>query len=82
LIIPLRYKGKLAGVLTTGSKGTGEPYVQSDIDLLEALAGHAAVAIENARLYDEAKRAQESLRESEARLAIMAKQSLERYLSK
>ena len=82
LIIPLRYKGQLAGVLTVGSKGNGEPYVQSDIDLLEALAGHAAVAIENARLYDEAKRAQDSLRESEARLAIMAEQSIEKYLSK
>ena len=82
LIIPLRYKGQLAGVLTVGSKGNGEPYVQSDIDLLEALAGHAAVAIENARLYDEAKYAQESLQESEARLATMAKQSIEKYLSR
>jgi GAF domain-containing protein len=82
LIIPLRYKGQLAGVLTVGNKGNGEPYVQSDIDLLEALAGHAAVAIENARLYDEAKRAQESLRESEARLATMAEQSIEKYLSR
>jgi len=82
LVIPLRYKGQLAGVLTVGSKGNGEPYVQSDIDLLEALAGHAAVAIENARLYDEAKRAQEALRESEARLATMAEQSIEKYLSR
>jgi hypothetical protein len=40
------------------------------------------VAIENARLYDEAKRARESLRESEARLATMAEQSIEKYLSR
>jgi len=82
LVIPIRYKGQLAGVLTVGNKGNGEPYLQSDIDLLEALAGHAAVAIENARLYDEAKRAKESLQESEERLAIMAEQSIEKYLSK
>jgi len=82
LVIPLRYKGQLSGVLTVGNKGNGEPYVQSDIDLLEALAGHAAVAIENARLYDEAKCARESLQESEARLATMAEQSIGKYLSK
>lgn len=67
LFIPLLYKGNLQGVLTLGEKGNREPYAQSDIDLLEALAGHAAVAIENARLYEDARRVQESLRESQER---------------
>ncbi len=81
LIIPLRYKGRLQGILTVGRKGNGEPFVQSDIDLLEALAGHAAIAIENARLFEDAKRAKESLQQSEARLATMAEESIEKYLS-
>ena len=81
LIIPLRYKDRLEGVLTVGQKGSGEAYLQSDIDLLDALAGHAAVAIENARLYDEAKRAHESLQESEARLSALAEHSIGKYLS-
>lgn len=81
LIIPLRYKGQLQGILTLGWKGNGEPFVQSDIDLLDALAGHAAVAIENARLYDDARRAHESLRESEARISAIADYSIRKYLS-
>jgi PAS domain S-box-containing protein len=67
LLMPLFYQGRLQGVLTLGKKGNLEPYVQSDIDLLEALTAHAAVAIENARLYDNARRVRESLRESQER---------------
>ncbi|MDH4162087.1 MAG: GAF domain-containing protein [Nitrospirota bacterium] len=82
LLLPLRYKGQLQGVLTVGKKGSGEHYLQSDIDLLDALAGHAAVAIENARLYEEAKLAHESLQQSEARLSAMAEHSIGKYLSR
>lgn len=72
LIIPLVYKGDLKGVIVLGRKGNGEPYVQSDIDLLETLAGHAAVAIENAQLYEESRQAKESMRESEAKFRTLA----------
>ncbi len=81
LIIPLSSKGRLDGILTVGGKGSGEPFVQSDIDLLDALAGHAAIAIENARLYEEARRARDSLQESEARLSSMVEHSIRKYLS-
>jgi hypothetical protein len=81
LLIQLRYKGQLEGVLAVGRKGSGEPFLQSDIDLLDALADHAAVAIENARLYDEAWRARESLEASDARLSQLAKRSIQEYLS-
>jgi GAF domain-containing protein len=82
IIIPLRYKGHLEGILTLGNKGSGEPYIQSDIDLLDALAGHAAIAIENARLYEEAKQAHDSLKESEARLSAIVEHSIQKYLSR
>ncbi len=81
LLAPIRYKGQLEGVLAVGQKGDGEAFLQSDIDLLDGLAGHAAVAIENARLYDEARRARESLEASDARLAEMAKHSVRKALS-
>lgn len=81
MVIPLGNKGRLDGILTVGSKGNGEPFLQSDIDLLDALAGHAAIAIENARLYDEARRARDSLQESEARLTHMVEHSIRKYLS-
>lgn len=82
LVIPIRYKGKLDGVLTVGRKGSGEHYLQSDVELLDALAGHAAIAIENARLYEAARQARESLQQSEARLSAMAEHSISKYLSK
>lgn len=52
--VPLFYKGELEGLLTLDHKATKEPYVQSDIDLLEALASQAIIAIKNAQLYEEA----------------------------
>ncbi|MEW6171309.1 MAG: diguanylate cyclase, partial [Candidatus Omnitrophota bacterium] len=52
--VPLFYKSELNGLLTLDRKQSGEPYMQSDLDLLEALANQAAIAIENARLYQEA----------------------------
>ena len=54
LIIPLFFKDQMIALLTLGSKGNKEPYMQSDIDILETLANQAAIAIENSRLYDEA----------------------------
>jgi PAS domain S-box-containing protein len=72
LMIPMVYKGEFQGILALGEKGNREPYVRSDIDLLETLAGHAAVAIENARLYEEARRVEESLHESEEKFRTLA----------
>jgi GAF domain-containing protein len=81
LILPLIFKGRLGGLITVGAKGSGEPYVQSDIDLLEALAVHAAVAIENARLYDDALRTRESLKETESRYQELFDNTIRKYLS-
>ncbi len=39
-------------MLTLGQKRSIGSYTPDDIDLLEALAGHIAVAIENALLYE------------------------------
>lgn len=72
LVVPLSCQHRLEGVLTLGQKGNKEPYLQSDIDMLEALAGYAAVAIENARLYEEARRVKESLQESEQKFRTLA----------
>ncbi len=72
LIIPLGYKGDVRGFIVLGRKGNGEPYVQSDIDLLEMLAGQTAVAIENARLYEDARQARRSFKESEQKFGTLA----------
>ncbi len=65
IFVPLCSKQVLIGVLALGSRTNGEPYFQNDIDLLQTIAGHAAAAIENARLFEEAGRMRASLKESE-----------------
>jgi len=52
-ILPLFYKDNLVGVLNLSNKQSGGIYNQTDIDILESLGAHAAVAIENARLHTE-----------------------------
>lgn len=56
LLIPLKVKGNLIGLLAMGSKETGEAYNDEDLQVLEIIAAQAAVAIENAGLYSEVKK--------------------------
>jgi PAS domain S-box-containing protein len=76
LVVPLRLQGRWLGILTLGRfSRESPPFNENDLDLAQALADHASLAIENARLYlraEDARRAAldaEQLRsESEARL--------------
>jgi HD-GYP domain-containing protein (c-di-GMP phosphodiesterase class II) len=56
LFIPLITKGDLVGLLVLGQKRSSQPYNHEDLLILSALANQTAVAIENARLYDELER--------------------------
>ena len=57
--VPLRYGAEVVGVIVVSKLGLDQ-FDEDDIRLLEVLAGHAAVAVENARLYDSARREAES----------------------
>jgi diguanylate cyclase (GGDEF)-like protein len=57
--VPLRYGSGVAGVIVVSKLGLDQ-FDEDDVRLLEVLAGHAAVAVENARLYDSARREAES----------------------
>ena len=72
IIVPVFYQGRLQGALSLGPKKNRSSYNQTDIVLLETLAGHAAAAIENATLFQETLRVQESLRESEGKFRTLA----------
>ncbi len=72
LVIPLFSKGQLLGVLTLGERASGDTYLQSDIDVLQTLANHASIAIENARLFEEAGRMRASLKEREELFRTLA----------
>ncbi len=51
LCVPLMSKGKVLGVIELINKVGGDPFDKRDLDLLSTLADFAAIAIENARLY-------------------------------
>src|SRR5881628_3577029 len=53
LAVPLELRGELVGVLTAGRKRSGLLYAAGDVEFLRALAHEAAIALENARSYEE-----------------------------
>ncbi|HXH83973.1 MAG TPA: ATP-binding protein [Candidatus Tectomicrobia bacterium] len=52
LIVPLKVEGKLNGILFLGEKLGGDIYDDQELDMLLVLATQAAIALENARLYE------------------------------
>ena len=54
LAIPLILHDDMIGILTLGKKKSDEPYNQDDMDILLPLARTLAIAITNAKLFDEA----------------------------
>ena len=55
LFVPVKAKGVLVGILLIGPKRSGETYSLEDHATLITLASQTAVAIENARLFAEAR---------------------------
>ena len=55
ITVPMITKGQGIGVLQVLNKKSGERFDQNDRDILYALAGQAAIAIMNARLYQEVR---------------------------
>jgi sigma-B regulation protein RsbU (phosphoserine phosphatase) len=53
LMVPLVFQDKVIGILNLGEKKSGKFYNREDIDLLHAVSNQGAVAIENARLFQE-----------------------------
>jgi sigma-B regulation protein RsbU (phosphoserine phosphatase) len=53
LMVPMVYQDQVIGVLNLGDKKSGKFYNREDVDLLRSVAHQAAVAIENARLFQE-----------------------------
>ena len=60
--LPLVARGELVGVLDLQDRAVGR-FAQADIDALLALSGQIAVAIQNARLFQEVQTTAERLRE-------------------
>lgn len=56
ICVPLRGQEGATGVISVHDKVSGGPFDKDDVQLLEALADAAVVALENVRLYEEEKK--------------------------
>ncbi len=56
LYVPLKIRGKVAGVLGVSNRVSDRPFTSDDEHRLSVLADHAVVALENARLYEDEHR--------------------------
>ena len=65
LSLPIISKEKLIGILNLGQKEDRTIYSNEDLELLSTLANQAAIAIENARLYENLKQSQDTLRRAD-----------------
>ena len=59
IAVPLRYGPRVIGVIVISKLGLDQ-FDSDDLRLLDVLAGHASVALENARLYEAQRREAES----------------------
>ena len=71
---PLRVRGEIIGSLTIGDV-PGREYSDDELALLQAFADQAALALDNARLYEEARARLRELQETQTQLVQAAKLS-------
>lgn len=62
MCVPVLNQGRLIGILYLENNLTGGAFTEDRIKVCQILASQAAISLENARLYDEMKSAEETLR--------------------
>ena len=79
IVVPLIARGRVLGTLTLIMAESGRHYVEGDIPYVEELAQSCALAVDNARLYAEARRelgermkVESALRDSEERYRMLS----------
>ena len=53
LMLPLKYKDEMRGIISLGRKKSGKMFRQEDIDLIKTITNQSVIALENARLFEE-----------------------------
>ena len=70
VVIPSYLEDKFIGFICLGDKQSGAIYTVDDLNVFQVLASQAALAIENAQFYDEAKEMQEQISQAEKMATI------------
>ncbi len=78
LAVPMVWQGQVTGVIDIVHYAEDQVFTQADLELLTLFANHAAIAVENTRLYEEIrrelterKRAEEALAQRATQLALL-----------
>jgi PAS domain S-box-containing protein len=86
LSAPLLWQNQVTGVIHVLDNVAGRRFTDADLGLLTSFAGHAAIAVENARLYDAAQcelaertRVEAARRESEAKYHTLFREMLDGF---
>ncbi len=74
MIVPLVARGRTLGAITLVSAESGRRYEKADLELDEELACRGALAVDNARLYDEAQREIFERQRAETRFRTLVEQ--------
>jgi len=70
VIIPIFLEDKFLGFVVLGDKISGQIYTDEDLSVFQVLASQAALAIENAQFYEDAKEMQEQIAQAEKMATI------------
>ena len=62
VIVPMVARGEILGVISLIRGGERPPYADNDVEVAEELAYRAALAVDNARLFRETRRREETMR--------------------
>lgn len=73
MAVPVIHQDKFAGLFEAINKMTNEPFEEHDLILLEGLAASAAIAIENARLYQMEREQYQRLQQTQAQMIHVEK---------
>lgn len=69
--VPMTVSGRVIGALLAANR-TPRPFPADEVQLLGSFAAHAAIALENARLFEETLRSNQRLREHSAAVEVAA----------
>jgi PAS domain S-box-containing protein len=76
IVVPLRARGRVLGALSLTMAESGRRYAEADLDLARDLGLRAGLAVDNARLYEEAQALAASEQQRAAQLDSLAAASL------